>query len=95
MLAQHFKNQYDQLEKFGDDITEAQQTKVTQDMVAGAVAYHIARACDAHHAKSSKMDDKKAKEFCEFDNKGLEWLDQKMIQDVAAALVQAQLTALL
>ncbi|BEJ14448.1 hypothetical protein CspHIS471_0402150 [Cutaneotrichosporon sp. HIS471] len=87
MLAQHFKNQYDQLERFGDDITEAQQDKVTQDMVAGAVAYQIARACDVHHAKSTEPE--------EFDNKGLEWLDQKMIQDVAAALVQAQLTALL
>ncbi len=83
-------------------------------MVAGAIAYHIAQACDTQHAKSGKMDDKKAKDFCfqqaqkytqqvgaclkiadsqEFDNKGLDWLDQKMVQAAATALVQAQLAA--
>jgi hypothetical protein len=33
-------------------------------MVAGAIAYHIAQACDTQYAKSGKMDDKKAKDFC-------------------------------
>ncbi|KLT43625.1 hypothetical protein CC85DRAFT_284332 [Cutaneotrichosporon oleaginosum] len=100
MLAPKFKAQYYQLEKFGDDMTEAQQATVTQEMVAGAVACHIAHAWDIQCAKG-KVDDKKAIEFCtdqaykytqqEFDNKGLEWRDRKMVEYAAAALVQAQI----